>query len=67
MWLKVKDWLENFVTCLCGLILGLLIIPFSVIAVISCMLVPDNPLWKANDKFVTQLSTLIVELSEEGD
>ncbi len=65
MWSKVYDWLWNFLSSLGGLISCIVFIPFAVIAMISDMFVPNNPIFRCYDRIVTAISKFILDFFEE--
>ncbi len=68
MWSKVYDWLWNFLSCLGGLMAFMASIPFVVVAIVSNMFVPENPIFRCYDKFITTVSKFVADFSrEEGD
>ena len=67
MWSKVYDWLWNFLSSLGGLIAGVAFIPFAVIAMLSDMFVPNNPIFRCCDRIVTTMSKFVVDISRKEE
>lgn len=66
MWSKVYDWLWNFLSSLGGLISCIVFIPFVMIAMISDMFVPNNPIFRCYDRIVTAISKFTLDFSRKG-
>ena len=65
MWSKVYDWLWNFLSCLRGLICGIVAFPFVVVAIISNMFVPGNPIYRCYERIIVTIVKFIADFSKE--